>query len=357
MTTRLTTRGFHHITMVSSSATRTLSFYRDLLGLSLTKKTVNFDDPSAYHLYFGSEGGQPGTILTFFEWPHARKGQWGAGGVHHLALGVSTLDGLLKWKRRLADAGVPSNGPIDRGYFFSLYFADPDGQILEIATAGPGYAIDEPADALGQQLLIPPKELLSGGRDEQGFAASTYPEPVPLITPDMHLDGIHHISAITDQLERAGDFYEAALGLKLVKKTYNQDDGKTKHYFWADYDGAEVSPHSSLTLFDWSASTLRERPGVGQTHHIAFRAENAEQQLEWREHILELGVDVSPVMERTYFKSIYFRSPDGLLLEIATDGPGFAVDEPAATLGTTLKLPPWLEAEREDIEKTLTPLP
>ena len=173
----------------------------------------------------------------------------------------------------------------------------------------------------------------------------------------MHLDGIHHISAITDQLERAGDFYEAALGLKLVKKTYNQDDGKTKHYFWADYDGAEVSPHSSLTLFDWSASTLRERPGVGQTHHIAFRAENAEQQLEWREHILELGVDVSPVMERTYFKSIYFRSPDGLLLEIATDGPGFAVDEPAATLGTTLKLPPWLEAEREDIEKTLTPLP
>ena len=118
MTTRLTTRGFHHITMVSSSATRTLSFYRDLLGLSLTKKTVNFDDPSAYHLYFGSEGGQPGTILTFFEWPHARKGQWGAGGVHHLALGVSTLDGLLKWKRRLADAGVPSNGPIDRGYFF-----------------------------------------------------------------------------------------------------------------------------------------------------------------------------------------------------------------------------------------------
>ncbi len=158
----LRTDGFHHITMVSTDAPRTLAFYGELLGLDLVKKTVNFDDPGAYHLYFGRDGGRPGTILTFFEWAHARRGHWGVGGVHHLALGVATPEAQLKWKRRLMDAGVAVSGPIDRGYFKSLYFEDPDGQILEIATAGPGYAIDEPADALGQTLVVPPKDRLAG---------------------------------------------------------------------------------------------------------------------------------------------------------------------------------------------------
>src|SRR5688572_6561528 len=196
----LQTQGFHHITMVSTSAARTLAFYGDLLGLDLVKKTVNFDDPSAYHLYFGRERGRPGTILTFFEWAHARGGHWGVGGIHHLALGVSTPDAQLKWKRRLVDAGVAVNGPIDRGYFRSLYFADPDGQVLEIATAGPGYAIDEPADALGQELIAPPVERLPGGRDQAAIELATHPEPVPVITSDMTLDGIHHITGITDDI-------------------------------------------------------------------------------------------------------------------------------------------------------------
>ncbi|MBT8487702.1 MAG: VOC family protein, partial [Gemmatimonadetes bacterium] len=149
-TPRLQTDGFHHITMVSNDAHRTLDFYGDLLGLRLVKKTVNFDDPSAYHLYFGNDGGRPGTILTFFEWRSAARGHWGVGGVHHLALGVADAEAQLKWKRRLTDAGVNVTGPLDRGYFTSLYFADPDGQVLEIATAGPGYGIDEPDDALGE---------------------------------------------------------------------------------------------------------------------------------------------------------------------------------------------------------------
>src|SRR5262245_38849608 len=138
------TIGFHHITMVSADARRTLGFYRDLLGIGLVKRTVNFDDPGSYHLYFGDETGQPGTLLTFFEWPGARRGKWGVGGIHHLALGVSTKEAQLKWKRRLMDAGVAVTGPFNRGYFHSIYFADPDGQILEIATKGPGYDIDEP---------------------------------------------------------------------------------------------------------------------------------------------------------------------------------------------------------------------
>ena len=284
--TRPVTAGFHHITMVSGDAKRTLDFYSGLLGLPLVKKTVNFDDPSAYHLYFGAEGGRPGTILTFFEWPHAPKGRWGVGGVHHVAISAPDRPALLKWKRRLTDAGVPVTGPIDRGYFTSLYFSDPDGQILEIATEGPGYAIDEPADALGTTLIQPPSERLTGGRDEAAIRAETYPEPVPEVTPDMRLGAVHHVSAITDDLERAGDFYEEALGLRLVKKTFNQDDGRTKHYFWASYDGEVVQPGSSMTLFDWAGASLRAAGGRGQTHHIAFRVPSREEQLAWREHLL-----------------------------------------------------------------------
>jgi len=350
------TLGFHHITMVSTDAPRTLAFYGGLLGLDLVKKTVNFDDPGAYHLYFGDGGGRPGTILTFFEWPHSPPGQWGIGSVHHLALGVSTPEAQLKWKRRLTDAGVPVSGPIDRGYFTSLYFSDPDGQVLEIATAGPGYAIDEPADALGRELLVPPTERLPGGRNEAAIAALTHPEPVPGITDDMRLEGIHHISAITRDMDVAEEFYEATLGLSLVKKTYNQDDGRTKHYFWAHYEDGRVGPHSALTLFGWPDSHHHARPGAGLTHHVAFRARNEEEQEAWRDHLLSLRVPVSEVMDRTYFRSIYFRAPDGLLLEIATDGPGFTIDEPSDSLGRSLSLPPWLEGRRADIERRLVPL-
>jgi len=352
----LITRGFHHITMVSTDAPRTLAFYRDLLGLDLVKKTVNFDDPGAYHLYFGEDGGQPGTILTFFEWPGSRRGRWGVGGIHHLALGVKDRHTQLLWKRRLTDAGVSVTGPLDRGYFTSIYFADPDGQILEIATRGPGYAIDEPADALGEELVKPPTERLPEGRDEAAIESATHPEPVPEVTEAMRLQGIHHITGITGDLDAAGSFYEEALGLRLVKKTYNQDDAKTKHYFWAHYDGEEVGAHSALTLFGWPGSDYMARGGAGQTHHIAFRAADAEEQLRWREHLQGLGVDVTPVKDRTYFQSIYFRAPDGLLLEIATDGPGFALDEPADALGRELKLPDWLEPRRDEIQGTLTPL-
>lgn len=352
----LSTRGFHHITMVSTDAPRTLAFYRDLLGLDLVKKTVNFDDPGAYHLYFGDDDGRPGTILTFFEWRGARRGHWGVGGIHHLALGVATPEAQLKWKRRLLDRGVQVSGPLDRGYFKSIYFADPDGQILEIATRGPGYAIDEPADALGRTLVAPPAERLPGGRDEAAITAAVHPEPVPVITGDMRLEGIHHITGITHDIEGADAFYQEALGLKLVKKTYNQDDARTLHYFWADYDGATVGSHSALTLFGWPGSDHQARPGAGQTHHIAFRARDDEEQRAWREHLLGMGVEVSPVMERNYFRSIYFRAPDGLLLEIATDGPGFTVDESGAKLGSALKLPEWLEGRREEIEGNLIPL-
>ncbi len=352
----LVTSGFHHITLVSGNVRRTLAFYRDLLGIGLVKRTVNFDEPQSYHLYFGDEVGRPGTILTFFEWAGARRGAWGAGGVHHLALGVATPEAQLKWKRRLEDARVPVAGPFDRVWFQSIYFRDPDGQILEIATAGPGYAVDEPADDLGGRIVVPDSSHLRGHRDEGAIQMLTHSEPVPEITPDMVLTGIHHITGITDQIGAVAEFYEAALGLRLVKRSVNQDDPSIPHLFWASYDGREVKPRSSLTFFGWPRGTRPARPGVGQTHHIAFRAPDADTQLAWREHLRAMDVNVSEVMDREYFTSIYFRAPDGLLCEIATDGPGFLVDEPADALGTGLRLPPWLEPEREALEAQLQPL-
>jgi glyoxalase family protein len=352
----LATRGLHHVTMVSANAQRTLDFYRNVLGLGLVKRTVNFDDPGSYHLYFGDPVGSPGTLLTFFEWPRAPRGRWGIGGVHHVAMGVATDDGLLKWKRRLTDAGVPVSGPYDRRWFHSIYFSDPDGQILEIATRGPGYALDEPADALGRRVIIPGEGNLRGHRDEAAIHARTWPEPVPEITPDMALEGMHHVSAITRDVEEANDFLERALGLRLVKRTVNQDAPDTPHWFWARYDGRSVAPHSAFTLFGFPKNGKRAHGGVGQAHHVAFRARSDEQQAEWRDHLLSLGVSVSPVMDRDYFRSIYFRMPDGLLLEIATDGPGFLVDEPLATLGTELRVPAWLADQREEIEAGLEAL-
>ena len=350
------TKGFHHSTHVSSNAARTLEFYRDILGFRLVKKTVNFDLPDTYHLYFGDETGSPGTLLTFFEWPAAKRGSWGVGGIHHVALNTKNDDTQLKWKRWLTDHGVKVSGPYDRGYFTSIYFADPDGQILEIATEGPGFGIDEPMNALGHNLKTPPESRLPAGRDEAKIAATTWPEPVPALTADMSLRQLHHITGHTDDLAAAGEFYEQALGLKLVKKSFNQDVPEILHYFWANYDGERILPGSDMTLFGLPKAGRRAREGVGQTHHIAFRADDVDQLAAWREHLLDQKIDVSEIRDRNYFKSIYFRSPDGLLVEIASDSPGFAVDEPAATLGHDLKLPAWLESNRDDLVMRLRQL-
>lgn len=351
-----TTLGFHHITLVASNARRTLAFYHDVLGLRLVKQTVNFDDPSSYHLYFGNSTGAPGTLVTFFEWPSAPRGRFGVGGVHHLAFSTATYETLLQWKRYLNDLDVATSGPMPRGYFTSLYFRDPDGQVLEIATAGPGYAFDEPIEALGRDVMQQKPEQLPGTRDEARIAATTHPEPVRTISADMMLAGLHHITGMTDDIERTSDFYEESLGLRLIKKTINQDDPDTPHWFWGNYDGTRVLPGSSWTLFGWTPRHPKARPGIGQTHHVAFRARDGDEQLAWRDHLLSLGLNVSPVMDRQYFTSIYFPAPDGQLLEIATDGPGFTADEPVETLGEELKLPSWLEPERTQIAEALGPL-
>lgn len=172
----------------------------------------------------------------------------------------------------------------------------------------------------------------------------------------MVIHGIHHVTGHTDDLGAAHDFYTDALGLSLVKMSLNQDDERTRHYFWANYDGQTVRESSDMTLFGWPARAPKAREGTGQTHHVAFRAANDEEQEAWRDHLVSLGLHVTDVKDRKYFKSIYFRTHDGLLIEIATDGPGFAVDEQSDSLGQSLCLPEWLEKERRGIEAGLRPL-
>lgn len=347
--------GLHHITIVASNAQRTLDFYTQVLGLRLVKLTVNFDAPESYHLYFGDATGRPGTAITFFEWPGAPVGSPGIGGTHHFALRTPTYNALLKWKRRLTDLGVAVTGPLDRHYFTSIYLRDPDGTIVEIATDGPGWTVDEAADALGTDYREPPAEMIVRNRDAARIAATTWPEPVPTITTDMALaEGMHHITAIGTDSGRTHAFFAEVLGLRRVKMTSNFDDPDSAHWYWGVGDGA---PGTLITYFERKPGREpRVRMGAGQTHHYAFAVPDAETQLEFRDTLLRAGHRVSPVMDRVYFKSIYTNDPDGHIVELATAGPGFAVDEPVATLGTRLMLPPWLEPRRTAITTGVKPV-
>lgn len=351
----MTIQGLHHITLVCANAQRTTDFYTQVLGLRLVKKTVNFDDPTSYHLYFGDRTGRPGTAVTFFEWPTAPKGRPGIGGTHHFALTVSDYDGLLQWKRRLTDLGVMVTGPLGRHYFNSIYFNDPDGVILEIATSGPGFGVDEAIP--GTEHRTPPAEMVVNNRDEATIAATTWPEPVPTITDSMALKhGMHHISAIGTNIQRTHDFFHGVLGLQLVKMTDNFDDPKSAHWYWGVDNGR---PGTLITYFEHNPQDKRYhyvRMGTGQTHHYAFAVADEATQLQFRERLLQAGYRVSPVMDRIYFKSIYTNDPDGHIVEIATAGPGFLFDESEAELGTGLQLPPWLEVHRAQIEAGLVPL-
>src|SRR5678816_2843723 len=179
------TSGFHHITLVVADPRRTLRFYGRVLGLRLLRRSPFDADRGSYQLYFRAGADVSETLLTFFAWPGSPRGQWGVGGVHHVALGVATPEAQLKWKRWLVERNVGVAGPFNRGYFRSIYFRDPDGHVLEIATLGPGYDVDEPMDALGRRDVTPPGAELRGARNDSAIAARTWPEPVTEISPDM----------------------------------------------------------------------------------------------------------------------------------------------------------------------------
>ncbi len=350
----MTLLGIHHISIISADAQRSADFYTRVLGMNLVKKTVNFDAPGSYHLYFGDAAGRPSTLVTVIENPGRERGWPGIGGTHHFASIVESAEAQLKWKRRLNDLGIPVTGPYNRVYFNSIYFRDPDGVILEIATRQPGFAVDEPVVTLGQAFCPPPLEFRDGNRDEVAIAARTWPEPVPNISPDMRLSGLHHITVIGSDIERTSDFYTGALGLQLVKRTSNFDDPKSPHYYYALRLG---EPGTIITYFERSAAG--ERPvklGAGQTHLFSFSVDGKDELESWRERLSSAGIPITAIKDYKYYQSIQFHDPFGHLLELSTDTPGFTLDETAPDLGKKLQLPEWLEADRERIEAGLAPI-
>jgi glyoxalase family protein len=302
--------GMHHVTAICGDPQRNIDFYTGVLGLRLVKVTVNFDDPEAYHLYYGDGSGSPGTIMTFFSWPGAEKGRLGAG--HIADVGFTVPEGALSfWQSWLAEHRVTYEGPVTRFEQESvLRLQDPDGLWVEIA-AHPE------------------------GSSRPGWAHSDIPVASAI-------RGLHNVSLYEARPDETTAFLERVLTFSWVA----EDQGHRMRYRSASGPGTfvDVVP---------SPSSHRGLVAVGTTHHVAWRTQSDQEQLEWRTHLLEAGAQVTPVLDRQYFHSIYYREPGGVLFEIATDPPGFSVDEPAAELGTHLKLPPWLEPERALIETAL----
>ncbi|MBS1878385.1 MAG: VOC family protein [Actinobacteria bacterium] len=297
--------GMHHLTMITADARANVEFYADLLGLRLVKKTVNFDAPDAYHLYFGDEQGSPGSILTWFEFTGAARGHAGAGMIHTIQLGVDSEASLDFWEERLAAAGQPpQRGP------GSLRFADYDGLGLELVVADP-----ENSQLRAEHPEIPPEHALTGVEGARAFAGA-------------------ELGADADLLTRTLGFSATAEG-----------DGEAE-YLLADE-----------RRFRWGYDPPSQRgvQGAGTVHHIAWHSRDEDHEA-WRRRVAEAGMHVTPVIDRDYFLSIYFRQPQGVLFEIATTSPGFAVDEDPDHLGEELRLPRQHEHLRPQLERLLTPL-
>jgi glyoxalase family protein len=297
---RHTIPGIHHVTAIASDPQRNVDFYTGVLGLRLVKRTINFDDPGTYHFYYGDRTGTPGTILTFFPWPGAPRGRQGTGQVVVTSFSVPG-GGLEYWNQRLAGRGVQ----VERSDRFDesvLAFEDPDGLRLEIV--------------------------------EHSQSSTADGEPL--------LDGFYSVTLAVEGYERTALLLGESFGFQLT----GEENGRFR------YQATGRGPASRMDVL-CSPDSRSGALGAGTVHHVAWRTpDDAEQQL-WRMELHQAGYNVTPVMDRNYFRSIYFREPGGVLFEIATDPPGFAVDEPVEELGSSLKLPPWLEKRRDVIERAL----
>ncbi len=302
-------QGLHHITAMAGDAQANLDFYHALLGQRLVKRTVNFDDPGTYHFYFADETGTPGTVMTFFPWPMARRGEPGNGEAAAFAYAVGPSS-LGYWRERLAAAGVVRGTAETRFGQTVLPFRDPDGIRLELV------AVDDPPAV---------------GHWADG--------PVPA---EHALRGFHSVTLWLDETDATAALLTGQLGHTLAGR-----EGARSRYSAAG-DGAGL--HVDLLH---RPGQPRGRFGAGSIHHIAFRTADDAEQDAYQTALRAAGFGVTPVRDRQYFHSIYFRSPGGVLFEIATDAPGFLSDESAAELGRSLRLPPWLEPRRAEIESYL----
>jgi glyoxalase family protein len=293
--------GVHHITCITADAQRNVDFYARLLGLRMVKKTVNQDSPDVYHLFYADEQGSPGADLTYFEFPHAARGRAGAGMVHRMVWRVASGDALDFWSERLEGEGHASERHGDR-----VSFRDPEGLELELA------------------VVTTPDEPL----------VAEHPE----IPRDLALQGFDEVRAFSSDPEPSRPLLEA-LAFEPRGDTGWEARGERRGGLYA-YD----PPPSERGL-----------QGAGTVHHVAWASHDEEHE-RWRERVIAAGASPTPVIDRFWFRSIYFREPSGVLFELATFSPGFAADEDPEHLGETLVLPPWLESGREEIEAVLTPI-
>jgi glyoxalase family protein len=303
--------GIHHVTAIAGDPQRNVDFYTDLLGLRLVKRTVNFDDPGTYHFYFGDRLGRPGTIMTFFPWARAVAGRSGSGMVGATAFSIPPSS-LGYWIDRLVGLRISHNvaGGSSGGSTISL--RDPDGLELELVA-------DAEADAV--------EDVWSDG-------------PVPA---ESAIRSFFGVTLCVEQPDESARILTDVFGMESA----DAPDDRIRFRAPGEAPGRVV---------DIKASDVRGRGGCGTVHHVAFRAHDDEEQRAWRELLASVGLQVTHVLDRQYFSSIYFREPGGVLFEIATDGPGFARDEPVDSLGTDLKLPAWLESRRNEIESILPPI-
>jgi glyoxalase family protein len=292
--------GIHHVTAITADAPLNVEFYAGLLGLRMVKKTVNQDDPTVYHLFYADERGDPGSDITFFEYPGARQGRAGAGMVHTVQWRVASDEALDFWQKRL-------DNHVHERKDGRLTFSDPEGLRHELAVVETS---DEPLTA-----------------------------DHPDVPAELALQGFEGVRAFTAEAERSRQLLEETLGFASREGTEweirGDRRGSTYHYDVTDQPGVG---------------------GAGTVHHVAWASQPDEHEA-WRERVAGAGAHVTPIIDRFYFKSIYFREPSGVLFEIATVGPGFATDEPLEHLGERLSLPPAFEHLRDQVEPVLTPLP
>jgi len=303
--------GLHHITAIAGEPQRNLDFYAATLGLHLVKVTVNYDDPSTYHLYYGDGLGKPGSLLTFFPWPGGRRGRQGTGQAGSVSLAIPPTS-LGFWVERLLTHGIKYTGPARRFDEQVLSFTDPDGLLLELVTTPQATGITPWGDG-----------------------------PV---APDHAIRGLHGTTLWEDGDNGTAHFLRG-LGFDAA------GDARGLLRFRSAGPGLGQVVNLRLASGFWGGVD-----GVGTIHHVAFRAASEEEQMERRLEIEARGIEITPVIDRQYFRSVYFREPGAVLFEIATDGPGFAIDEPAAKLGARLMLPPAFEGRRREIEEALPPI-
>ncbi|HEU5121020.1 MAG TPA: ring-cleaving dioxygenase, partial [Candidatus Nitrosocosmicus sp.] len=324
--------GIHHITAIAGDPQKNIDFYAGFLGLRLVKLTVNFDDPTTYHFYYGDSIGRPGTILTFFPWQHMPRGFRGTGQVVTTSFLVPE-NSLEYWANRLNNHSIDFKGPTKRfeNNEQVIIFYDPDGMELELVAHRNA---ELRKDHVWERGPIP-KEYAIRGFFSATLSLEGYERTADLLTTTMGFSrGKHEGNRFRFEIEDKENIVDASYSNKQKRKLDLIDSLSTVDLVCLPY-------------------TQRSFMGVGSVHHIAWRTPTDKDQLQMRKKIVSIGLDPTPVIDRKYFHSVYFREPGGILFEIATDPPGFMVDQEEEELGRKLLLPEWLEPERKYLEKIL----